>query len=118
MHSVHSAVVCELHAPCSERLHMHRPSVTDDTFAYDGISMLCWSICYPHVQALRRNPYAPEVPCHRIVAASLDIGGFMGVTGTQTPTVLMSSLSMHANCTAKCTAMPNCTTVFLLLSVS
>ncbi|MBN2706995.1 MAG: MGMT family protein [Deltaproteobacteria bacterium] len=29
-------------------------------------------------QALRRNPYAPEVPCHRVVAASGRIGGFRG----------------------------------------
>ncbi|MCB1078546.1 MAG: MGMT family protein [Verrucomicrobiae bacterium] len=29
-------------------------------------------------QALRRNPYAPEVPCHRVVAGDLRIGGFAG----------------------------------------
>ena len=29
-------------------------------------------------QALRRNPYAPEVPCHRVVAADGCLGGFMG----------------------------------------
>ncbi len=29
-------------------------------------------------QALRRNPYAPRVPCHRIVASDLTIGGFAG----------------------------------------
>jgi methylated-DNA-[protein]-cysteine S-methyltransferase len=28
--------------------------------------------------AMRRNPYAPEVPCHRVVAATLEIGGFSG----------------------------------------
>ncbi|KAF1992010.1 DNA binding methylated-DNA--cysteine S-methyltransferase [Aulographum hederae CBS 113979] len=28
--------------------------------------------------ALRRNPFAPEVPCHRCIAASGYIGGFMG----------------------------------------
>ncbi|DAZ99641.1 TPA: hypothetical protein N0F65_001878 [Lagenidium giganteum] len=32
-------------------------------------------------QALRKNPFAPEVPCHRIVAATLEIGGFRGSTG-------------------------------------
>ena len=31
-------------------------------------------------QAMRRNPYAPEVPCHRVVAASGRIGGFQGKT--------------------------------------
>lgn len=28
--------------------------------------------------ALRENPFAPEVPCHRVVAADLSIGGFCG----------------------------------------
>lgn len=29
-------------------------------------------------QALRRNPYAPIVPCHRVVAHSRGLGGFSG----------------------------------------
>ncbi len=29
-------------------------------------------------QALRRNPFAPEVPCHRVVAADGSPGGFDG----------------------------------------
>ena len=29
-------------------------------------------------QALRRNPFAPEVPCHRVIAADGTIGGFSG----------------------------------------
>lgn len=29
-------------------------------------------------QALKRNPYAPEVPCHRVVSSSGAIGGFKG----------------------------------------
>jgi methylated-DNA-[protein]-cysteine S-methyltransferase len=29
-------------------------------------------------QALRRNPFAPEVPCHRVIASDLTIGGFQG----------------------------------------
>ena len=29
-------------------------------------------------QALRRNPFAPEVPCHRVIASDLTIGGFGG----------------------------------------
>ncbi|KAH6684689.1 DNA binding methylated-DNA--cysteine S-methyltransferase [Halenospora varia] len=28
--------------------------------------------------ALRRNPYAPEVPCHRVICADGSIGGFKG----------------------------------------
>lgn len=31
-------------------------------------------------QALRRNPFAPEVPCHRVVRGDRTIGGFAGET--------------------------------------
>ena len=29
-------------------------------------------------QAMRCNPYAPNVPCHRVVSSDGSIGGFMG----------------------------------------
>ena len=29
-------------------------------------------------QALKKNPYAPEVPCHRVVKSDGNIGGFFG----------------------------------------
>ncbi len=29
-------------------------------------------------QALRRNPFAPQTPCHRVVASDLRLGGFNG----------------------------------------
>jgi len=29
-------------------------------------------------QAMRRNPYAPKVPCHRCVSSDGSIGGFAG----------------------------------------
>ena len=29
-------------------------------------------------QALKRNPFAPQVPCHRVVAANGTIGGYNG----------------------------------------
>lgn len=31
-------------------------------------------------QALQRNPFAPEVPCHRVIKGDLTIGGFFGET--------------------------------------
>lgn len=34
-------------------------------------------------QALKKNPFAPVVPCHRVVASSLDIGGFGGQWGEE-----------------------------------
>lgn len=29
-------------------------------------------------QALKKNPFAPDVPCHRVIAADGSIGGFHG----------------------------------------
>jgi methylated-DNA-[protein]-cysteine S-methyltransferase len=29
-------------------------------------------------QALKKNPYAPEVPCHRVIKSNLTLGGFSG----------------------------------------
>ncbi len=31
-------------------------------------------------QALKNNPYAPDVPCHRVIKSDLTIGGFHGKT--------------------------------------
>jgi methylated-DNA-[protein]-cysteine S-methyltransferase len=31
-------------------------------------------------QYMKHNPYAPTVPCHRVVASDGSIGGFMGKT--------------------------------------
>ncbi len=31
-------------------------------------------------QALRRNPFAPATPCHRVVGADFRLGGFHGAT--------------------------------------
>ena len=31
-------------------------------------------------QALKRNPFAPDVPCHRVIASDGSIGGFHGQT--------------------------------------
>ncbi|KAJ7062868.1 methylated-DNA--cysteine S-met [Mycena amicta] len=33
--------------------------------------------------ALRTNPFAPFVPCHRVIASNLFIGGFLGEWGRQ-----------------------------------
>lgn len=31
-------------------------------------------------QALKHNPDAPRIPCHRVIASDLSLGGFMGCT--------------------------------------
>lgn len=32
-------------------------------------------------QALKRNPFAPQVPCHRVISTNRSPGGFFGETG-------------------------------------
>lgn len=38
-------------------------------------------------QAMRRNPFAPVVPCHRVVASDLQLGGFTGSWGPECASV-------------------------------
>ncbi len=35
-------------------------------------------------QALRRNPFAPQVPCHRVIRSDMTLGGFSGSTNNDT----------------------------------
>jgi alkylated DNA nucleotide flippase Atl1 len=37
--------------------------------------------------ALRKNPFHPIVPCHRVVSSTLELGGFFGATGLAAPEV-------------------------------
>ena len=39
------------------------------------------SSCHAVGQALKRNPYAPKVPCHRVITSDLTPKGFMGRRG-------------------------------------
>lgn len=34
--------------------------------------------CQAVGQALKRNPFAPAVPCHRVIRSDYNIGGFAG----------------------------------------
>ena len=36
---------------------------------------------------MKRNPFAPRVPCHRVIASSRELGGFNGTSGTKSPEV-------------------------------
>ena len=47
------------------------------TYALLATHIGCKS-CRAVGQALRRNPFAPRVPCHRVIAADLSPGGFRG----------------------------------------
>lgn len=46
---------------------------------YQGLARAidCGS-CQAVGQALKRNPFAPAVPCHRVIKSDLTLGGFAG----------------------------------------
>jgi methylated-DNA-[protein]-cysteine S-methyltransferase len=51
---------------------------------YGAVARACGSGCARAVGgALRKNPFAPEVPCHRVVAADRRLGGFFGKTSSE-----------------------------------
>lgn len=59
-------------------------------------------------QGLRRNPFAPVVPCHRVVSSDLGLGGFNGGWGDSNCEVLRKKQLLLAegvgfedNCVAK-----------------
>mmetsp|Transcript_7887 Transcript_7887/g.13558 ORF Transcript_7887/g.13558 Transcript_7887/m.13558 type:complete len:179 (+) Transcript_7887:167-703(+) len=39
-------------------------------------------------QGMKRNPYAPTVPCHRVIASDFSLGGYHGGWGTESPEVV------------------------------
>lgn len=47
--------------------------------SYQGVARAvgCGS-CQAVGQALKRNPFAPAVPCHRVIKSDLSPGGFVG----------------------------------------
>ncbi|MFA5827971.1 MAG: MGMT family protein [Candidatus Shapirobacteria bacterium] len=46
---------------------------------YKVIADIMGCKCYRAIgQALRNNPFAPEVPCHRVVKSNGKIGGYFG----------------------------------------
>lgn len=52
---------------------------------YRGLAQALNSKAYQAIgQALKRNPYAPRVPCHRVIKNDGAIGGFMGKTSGAT----------------------------------
>jgi methylated-DNA-[protein]-cysteine S-methyltransferase len=53
------------------------PKGSVTTYKLLAVHVRCKS-CQAVGQALKRNPYAPIVPCHRVVASDLTVGGFHG----------------------------------------
>lgn len=70
---------CHVSAPGSQPALLRQESCTLTTNTPTPPSL--YLSVAPPPQALRRNPFAPVVPCHRVIAASLDLGGFSGGWG-------------------------------------
>ena len=60
-------------------------------------------------QSLRRNPFAPRTPCHRVVCADGSLGGYTGQTSGDRPrekkalldeegVVFMANERIHSSC--------------------
>ncbi|MAJ23508.1 MAG: 6-O-methylguanine DNA methyltransferase [Candidatus Pelagibacter sp. TMED64] len=41
--------------------------------------------------ACAKNPYAPKIPCHRVIRTGGDIGGYSGKGGTKTKKKLLKN---------------------------
>ena len=49
-------------------------------------------------QALKRNPFAPDVPCHRVIASDGSIGGFCGKRNGENINKKKKLLEMEKRC--------------------
>lgn len=58
----------------------HVPSGRVVTYAAVARALGCGS-AQAIGQALKRNPFAPQVPCHRVIRSDLTLGGYAGETG-------------------------------------
>ncbi len=62
-------------------------------------------------QALKRNPFAPDVPCHRVVKKDLTVGGFGGsfAKGPEKQSMLeKEGVTFHPNAKGEWTVDPSC----------
>jgi len=48
-------------------------------------------------QALKRNPYAPRVPCHRVIHADGRIGGYNGVKDSRKKILMLKREGVTIN---------------------
>ncbi|MGV8151334.1 MAG: MGMT family protein [Candidatus Woesearchaeota archaeon] len=42
-------------------------------------------------QALKRNPYAPKIPCHRVIKSDRTLGGYNGIIDNSKKIVMLKS---------------------------
>ncbi len=82
------------------------------TYKALAVDLQCGS-CQAIGQALRRNPFAPKVPCHRVVSSNLTIGGFSGhVAGVMIAKKRRLLLSEGVGFDVAGSVLPECLHVF------
>ena len=66
------------HSLLSQQVYKILPRVpAGRVTTYKALAVACGSQAYRAIgQILHRNPYAPQVPCHRVVASDGTLGGF------------------------------------------
>ncbi len=71
---------CTTITPFQRRVYLELLRVPcGETITYKQLGLRIGCRCPRAVgQALKANPFAPEVPCHRVIASNGSLGGFYG----------------------------------------
>ena len=76
--------------PFQERVYaICRKIPKGETMTYGEIANILKSSPRAVGQALKRNPYAPIVPCHRVIHTDGKIGGYAGIKNSQKKITLL-----------------------------
>jgi len=67
------------------------PIGTVKTYKEVAIAIKCPNSARAVANACRKNPYAPKVPCHRVIRSDGGLGGFSGRGGIRTKLRLLRS---------------------------
>jgi len=68
-----------------------------ETMSYGEVAKLLHSSPRAVGQALKRNPYAPIVPCHRVIKSDGSLGGFNGKMNSKKKINLLKSEGVYFN---------------------
>lgn len=74
------------HSPLAQKVYTLLKNVpAGKVTTYKQLALAAGSKGYRHIGSLlAHNPYAPQVPCHRVIKSDGNLGGFKGSTNGQT----------------------------------
>ena len=61
------------------------------TYKQVAISINCPKSARAVANACAKNPYAPKIPCHRVIRTDGNLGGYSGKGGIKTKKILLKS---------------------------